>query len=171
MQLPSVNAGRSEASSLRSLGDIAFVLALLSGCQHARSQVGQAGYCPPLRTDLSLARMSASGATTIDARFKQFDSSAIPFARLFVRLLASADSSGRVLAADSSGKTPAVEFSPGRYLMVARALGYGPRHDTIEVLPKQSVSLTVSLSPDPNDRCGLPELIRRPPLAGPAPAA
>jgi hypothetical protein len=109
-----------------------------------------------------VVRESSAGSTSISARFKQFDSSAIRFARLSVHQLAPADTSGRVLIADSTGNTSTIELGPGRYLLVARAIGFGPRRDTIEVAREQSLKLTFSLSLDQYDRCGLPEIRRRP---------
>ena len=136
-------------------------LAVLSGCQHRQSQLDAPGYCPPLPTDLVIARAKTTGMALIAAHFKRFDSAAIPSARIFLRRLASSDTSFRQLVADSAGQSAAVEINPGRYFLYAGAAGFGPLRDTIEVSNGELLQLTVSLTPELNDRCG-PDVIIRP---------
>lgn len=84
-------------------------------------------------------------------------------ARLYLRKIASADTSIRVLLSDSTGHAFGTDFSPGRYHVSARAIGTGPRTDTLDLRQSQSVRLTYTLSPEPYDRCGPDVMIVRPP--------
>ena len=81
-------------------------------------------------------------------------------ARLYLRKIASADTSIRELSSDSTGLAFGSDFSPGRYRVIARAVGVGPRTDTLDLRQNQSVRLTYTLTPELTDRCGFEVIVR-----------
>jgi len=141
---------------------VAAILAILSGCQPVRSGP-DTWDCPPLPTHLLLVREEGTDRISINAQVNRSDGALIGAAKLFLRKIESADTSSRVLSSDATGHAFGSDFNPGRYHVVARGIGVGPRTDTLDLRQSQSVRLTYTLSPEPFDRCGPDVAIVRPP--------
>lgn len=137
------------------------LLAILFGCQQVRSGP-DAWDCPPLPTHLLLVREEGTDRISINVQVNRSDGAMIGAARLYLRRIAPADTSFREISSDATGLAFGSDFSPGRYHVIARAIGTGPRTDTLDLRQGQSVRLTYTLSPEPYDRCGLDVMIVRP---------
>ena len=87
----------------------------------------------------------------------------IGVARLYLRRITPAGDSGREVSTDATGHAFSSDFTPGRYHVIVRGLGVGPRTDTLDLHQSESVRLTYTLSPEPFDRCGPDVMIARPP--------
>jgi Carboxypeptidase regulatory-like domain len=139
------------------------ILALCGALACARSPRVSSPECPrplPQRSvRLTLAPISSPHAQLRGRVVDATDSSAIPAAPL---TLEEQRSHRGATSSDSAGRFLLDSLSPGRYVLITHAIGFGVRRDTVELRAAAASILLIPLNPIPAWECGRHARARNP---------